>query len=106
MTFTPSSGFMSFPLERTWQPEQMLGYVRENEIGRDRGDLIEPRLAEFAFDVVFVRKAEAAVELQACIGRLPGGVSREQLGHVGLRAGGLPGVEKLAGLVAHQACRF
>jgi len=39
----------------------MLGKERQNEIGRDRRDLIEPRLAEFTLDVVFFRETESAI---------------------------------------------
>ena len=61
------------------------------EIGRD---LVEARLAELAFDVVFLGEAEAAVGLQAGLGGGPRGLGGEQLGDVGLVAAGLAGVEQ------------
>src|SRR5579871_4047504 len=41
--------------------KHMLGHKRQDEIGRDRRDLVEPRLAEFALDVIFFRKAKSAM---------------------------------------------
>jgi hypothetical protein len=57
--------------ERTRQVEDVLGDVGKDQVGRDRCDLIQPRLAELALDIVFAGETEAAVELQAGIGRLP-----------------------------------
>src|SRR5258708_38309264 len=53
--------------ERTRQVENVLGDVGQDQVGRDRRDLIQPRLPEFALDVVFAGEAEAAVELQTGI---------------------------------------
>ncbi len=58
-------------LERARQVEHVLGDVGQDEVGRDRGHLIQPRLAKFALDIVFTRKTEAAMELQAGVRRLP-----------------------------------
>ena len=41
----------------------MLGDVGKDQVGRDRRHLIQPRLAELAFDVVFAGEAIAAVKL-------------------------------------------
>src|SRR4051812_48508218 len=68
------------------QAEHVLGQVGENQVRRDRRDLIEARLAELALDVVLLGEAEAAMGLDAGIGRLERGVGGEHLGHVGLRA--------------------
>ena len=57
--------------ERTRQIENVFGYVGQNLVGRNRRDLIQPRFAEFALAIVFGCEAEAAVELQAGIRRLP-----------------------------------
>jgi hypothetical protein len=43
------------------QAEHVLGHVRQDQVGRDRRHLVQPRLAELALDVVFAGKAEAAV---------------------------------------------
>ena len=49
----------------------MLGDIRQDQVGRDRRDLIKAGFAELSLDVVFTGKAEAAMELQAGIGCLP-----------------------------------
>src|SRR5215475_6233560 len=54
--------------------QHMLGNERQYQIGRDRRDLVEPRLAEFALDVIFLGEAEAAMGLDAGVRRFPGGV--------------------------------
>src|SRR6188474_1159141 len=54
------SGARSLSLVRPWQIEHVLGEVGENEVGRDRRHLVEPRLAEFALDIEFLGEAEAA----------------------------------------------
>src|SRR5215472_9746422 len=41
--------------------EHMLGDERQHQIGRDRRDLVQPRLAELALDVKFLGEAEAAM---------------------------------------------
>ena len=53
------------------QAEHVLGNERQDQIGRDRRNLIQPRFAELALDVVFFGKAEAAMGLHAGIGRFP-----------------------------------
>src|SRR3546814_9285968 len=74
--------------------EHVLGEEGEDEVGRDRRHLIEPRLAILALDVVLLGKAEAAVGLQAGLGRRPGRLRGQHLGHVGLLAAALAGVER------------
>src|SRR5262245_38503093 len=66
--------------------EHMLGDIGKNEIGRDRRDLIEPRFAELAFDIIFLGKAETAVGLDAGVRGLPRGIGGKHLRHVGLGA--------------------
>src|SRR5215467_5888577 len=80
----------------------MLGNKTKDQIRRDRRDLIETGFAKLPFDVVFFRKAKAAVSLHCDIGRLPRRVSREQLGHVGFGSAWLPTVEQLRGANTHQ----
>ena len=46
-------------------PEHVLGEIGQDQVGRDRRDLVEPRLAELALDVVFLGEAEAAMGLEA-----------------------------------------
>src|SRR6476646_3255101 len=72
-TVMPSSGRIRLllRLERTRQPEHVLGDVREDEVRRDRRHLVEPRLAELALDVVFIGETEAAMRLHADVRRLP-----------------------------------
>src|SRR6266571_6273299 len=59
------------------QAEHMLGEVAQHQVGRYRRDLVEPRLAEFALDVVLLGEAEPTVGLQAHVTRLPGRLRRE-----------------------------
>ena len=64
----------------------MLGNMGEDQVGRDRRHLVQPRLAELALDVVFARESVAAVELQAGVGRLPCRIRGQHLRHIGFRA--------------------
>ena len=85
--------------------EHVLGDEGKHEVGRDRRHLVEPRLAELALDVVFLGKAEAAMGLDAGIGRFPGRIRRQHLGHVGLGAAVEPGLVFARGLLHHQLGR-
>src|SRR5206468_9342906 len=76
ITLIPSSAPMMAASVRAGHAEHMLGDEGEHQVGRDRRHLIEPRLAEFALDVVFLSKAEAAMGLDAGIGRFPGCIGR------------------------------
>src|SRR5690606_21143241 len=96
----------SASLKRARQLQQMLGHVGKNQVGGDRRHLVQPSLAELALHVVFVGEAEAAVGLQAGVGRLPRGFRRQVLGHVGGGTGITPGVVFLAGAPAHQVGRL
>src|SRR5688572_24906788 len=93
-TVMPSSGFDT-RLEGARQAEQVLADVAEDEVGGDRRDLVQAGLAELALDVVLVREAEAAVQLDAGVGRLPARLGGEVLRHVRLRAAGLVRIEQL-----------
>lgn len=53
------------------EPEDLLRDVGKDQIGRDGGDLVEPRFPKLALHVVVRCEAEAAVRLQAGVGRLP-----------------------------------
>src|SRR3977135_3579708 len=77
MTVNPSSGSIYLFSIGAGHAQHMFGEVRENEVGRDRRYLIEPRLAEFALDVIFLRKAEAAMGLHAGVGGFPGSIGRQ-----------------------------
>lgn len=57
---------------RARQSEHMLGQKAQNEIGRDRRDLIQPGLPELPFDVEFLGEAETAMSLNAAFRRGPG----------------------------------
>src|SRR3954470_16665734 len=57
--------------ERTRHAEHMLRDVRQNQIGRDRRNLVQARLANFPLDVVFVGEAASAVGLHAGVRRFP-----------------------------------
>src|SRR4051812_5110620 len=60
--------------ERARQAQHMLGDVAQDQVGGNRRHLVQACLAELAFHVVFVGKAETAMELDAGIGRLPAGL--------------------------------
>ena len=68
------------------EAEDVLGYVREDEVGRDRGDLVETRLAELALYGVLGVEAVAAEGLKGGVGRLPRGVGGQELRQVRLGA--------------------
>src|SRR5882724_7393934 len=84
----------------------MLRNIRENEIGRDRGYLVQACLPELALDIVFAGETESAVSLEAYIRRLPGRLGRQVLRHVGLCAARLVRVVQLASFETHEACRL
>src|SRR5690606_34400501 len=94
---SPFSTLRSASLKRARQVQQMLGHVGKNQVGGDRRHLVQAGLAELALDVVFVGEAEAAMGLQAGVGRLPAGLGRQVLGHIGGGTGVTPGVVFLAG---------
>ena len=87
--------------ERPRHVEYVLGDVGEDEVGRDRRDLIEAGFTEFAFDIVFAREAETAMELQASIGRFPRRLGGKVLRHVGLSGTIFAGIEAATSLVSH-----
>ena len=84
----------------------MLADVAQDHVGGHGRDLVEARLAELAFHVVFLRESESAEGLHAGFRRFPGGFGSQQLGHVGLLAGGQPLVEFLRRVGDHQGGRF
>src|SRR5215217_6495586 len=88
--------------ERPRQTEDVLSYVREDEVGGDGRDLEEPGLAELPLDVVLCVEAVAAEDLHRRVRRLPGGAGREHQGHVGFGAAVLAPLEQLRGPEAHQ----
>jgi hypothetical protein len=80
-----------YPLsEGPRQAEDVLGYVREDEVSRDRSDLVETRLAELALYIVLGVEAVAAEGLNGGVGRLPRGVRGQELPQVRLGAARLP----------------
>src|SRR5882762_399606 len=91
---------------RARKVQHVLGEIAEDEIGRDRCDLVQPRLAELALDVVLLGEAESAVGLQAHVARLPRGFRRELLGHVRFRPAGLALLVELRGALDHQRRGF
>lgn len=64
----------SLASERPRHTQDMLADIGQDEVGRDRGHLIQSGLAELALDIVFARKAEAAMSLDAGICRFPAGI--------------------------------
>src|SRR5919112_2355549 len=88
--------------ERPRQTEDVLSYIREDEVGGDGRYLEEPGLAELPLDVVLCVEAIAAEGLHRRVRRLPGSTGREQQCHVGFGAAGLAPLEQLRGPEAHQ----
>src|SRR3954449_8024701 len=111
-TVRPSSGrcwrraSKSFMSVAPRHAQDVLAHVRLDQVVRDRRDLVEARLAELALDVVLRGEAEAAVRVDADVGRLPGGLGGEVLGHVGLGAARLMRFEERARLPAHEVGRL
>src|SRR3954466_3119514 len=71
------------PSEAPRQAQHVLSNIAQDQVGADRSDLVQPGFTELALDVVFVGEAEAAVELQAGVGGLPGRLRGEVFRHVG-----------------------
>src|SRR5262249_33465884 len=86
MTVIPSSGSMAVFSIRARHAEHMFGNERQNQVGRNRRDLVEPRLAELALDIIFLGKRKATMGLHTGVRGFPGGVGSQHLGHVGLSA--------------------
>src|SRR6267378_39458 len=91
---------------RARKVQHVLGEIAEDEVGRDRCDLVQPRLAELALDVVLLGEAESAVGLQAHVARLPRGFRRELLGHVRFRPAGFSLVVQQGRPLDHQRGRL
>ena len=56
---------------RPWHAEYVLADIGEDQIGRDRGRLVEADLAPFALDVVFAGKGKAAIGRHRRLGGAP-----------------------------------
>src|SRR5712691_7578257 len=84
------------------QAQHVLGEVAQHEVGRDRRDLVQARLAELALDVVLLGEAEAAVGLQAHVARLPRGFRSELLRHVRFGAAGQALIVERGGALDHE----
>src|SRR3954451_21447575 len=82
ITLIPSSAPMMAASVRAGHAEHVLGDEGQYEVGRDRRHLVEPRLAEFALDVVLLGEAEAAMGLDAGVRRFPRCIGREHFCHV------------------------
>ena len=54
--------------------EDMLGHIAQNQIGGDRGDLVEAAFAEFPLDVIFLGETETAMGLQTSFRSRPSGI--------------------------------
>ena len=60
--------------EALGQAQHVVAHMAEDEVGGDRGHLVEAGLPELALDVVLLGKAEATVDLDAGVCREPGGL--------------------------------
>lgn len=63
--------FVRLASERRRQAENVLGNVAKDQVSRDGSYLIRSSFAELALYIVFTRKPEAAVELNASIRAFP-----------------------------------
>src|SRR5262249_61902041 len=91
---------------RPRQSQDMLRDVRENQVGRDRRNLVQAGLPELALDIVIFGKAEPTVRLQSGVGGLPRGISGQKLGHVGLGTAWVMRIEPLRGVRHHESGGF
>ena len=82
----------------------MLADETENEIGRDRSNLVEAGFAKLAFYMIFLRKSEPTVGLHADVACPPGAFRGEHFGNVGFCAAGHSSIEQARGFFHHQ-CR-
>src|ERR1700730_5425472 len=57
---------------RARHPQHVLADIGEDQIGRDRGGLVEAHLAPLALDVVLAGKGEAAIGGERRLGGMPG----------------------------------
>ena len=79
--------------------------MAQDQVRADRRNLVQPRFAELALDVIFLRETEAAMRLDALIGRIPARFRCQQLGHVRLGTARLACIKHRRGLVDHQGRR-
>ena len=70
----------------------MLADISEDQVGRDRGGLVEADLAPFALDVVFLGEGEAAIGRECRLGGIPSCFGRQELGDVRVLAAGQAGL--------------
>src|SRR5258708_6862418 len=86
--------------------EHILAKESQHQIVIDGRGHIEPRLAEFAFHVIFAREAIAAIRVEAGVRCLPRRLAGQQLGHIRFGAAFLAAVEFLCRDIAHAGSRF
>src|SRR5687767_6605856 len=92
--------------KRPRHPEHVFPHVGEDQVGRDRGYLEEPGLAELALYVVLGVVRVTAEGLHGGVGRFPGSLGGEQECHIGLGAAGFVSIEQFGGPKAHQVRGF
>src|SRR5215471_6345374 len=64
---------------RLLHAENVLTDIGEDQVGRDRGGLVEADLAPFALDVVFAGKGKAAIGRHRRLGGVPPRFGRQEL---------------------------
>src|SRR5690606_14122708 len=55
---------MEVSSEGPWKAQNVFRNVRQNQVGRNRCNLIQTGFAEFTFNIVFICKTKSTVELQ------------------------------------------
>src|SRR5260221_11937396 len=100
---SPGSTHPTMPLRRSIRAghaQDVLADISEDQIGRDRGSLVDPYLAPFALDVVLLGEGETTEGLEGRVGGGPGCFRGEEIGHVGVGADFPPGIEQGRGAAA------
>src|ERR1051326_8103420 len=87
---------------RTRQTKNVLCDETQDQIRRNRSNLVEPRFTKLSFDIVFLCEAESAIGLYRDVRRFPGSICRQQLGHIRFGAARLSIIEKLCRSNTHE----
>src|SRR6266567_9188351 len=86
--------------------EHILAEECQHQIVVDGRGHIEPRLAEFAFHIIFPRETIAAIRVEAGVRRFPGGLAGQKLRHIRFGAALFAAVELLRRDIAHASGGF
>ena len=82
----------------------MLRYITENQVSRNRRNLVESCFSEFTLHVIFLRKPKSTMRLQAHISSLPRRISSQKLCHVSLSTTFFFSIKHIRCTLNHQRC--